>query len=354
MFLRHTSCDPLHMRRLLSFSILFLALVGCTRLPELSSDEVLRRAARVSGDLESSVFSLDASTTTSPGTALTFDVEGVFQSGGDQVEAKGNIEGHIQQQNTRHAVQSTFETFIAWDEDVYLKISSLDIKPSYPLLSAEALEMFRDRWWRIPQTKAEAGSSRIAPDPGILRAQAEVVSVTRNLGGTTVNGRPAFHYAVALDRQKLLEYLAQVAGARGEEFDREGMQVLLEGIDATGELWIDAESFLMHRLTWEITKKDGAASSMTRVSLTFRDHNAAPVIAPPKGATDFSPLLFLEGSSPFPPLPGGSVPEGLDGRYDPLLQELEMDEQSAASLQGATHETVEDTAPSDSDDPSSR
>jgi len=60
-------------------------------------------------------------------------------------------------------------------------------------------------------------------------------------------------------------------------------------------LWIDAETFFVQKLSWDITSyplQTGGDTSLD-FTVTFTDHNAAPEITPPKDAKEFSPYELL-------------------------------------------------------------
>jgi hypothetical protein len=63
--------------------------------------------------------------------------------------------------------------------------------------------------------------------------------------------------------------------------------------DATGEVWVDAATFVIRRLSWSIVAREGGES--WRFDAHFSDHDAAPEILPPSGAKPLPPPLMRAG-----------------------------------------------------------
>ena len=123
----------------------------------------------------------------------------------------------------------------------------------------------------------------------------------------TLNGRSAYRYDTALDKEKLALYLKKVAADRGEPMPQEELDSLLTSFSATGELWVDAENFFIHKLTWDVQKLPVGASPPLAVkfTVTLRDHNAAPPVTPPEKFELFSPFMFLQSTTGTEMLPSG-------------------------------------------------
>ncbi len=195
------------------------------------------------------------------------------------------------------------DVIIASPQEMFVRLQSLMVDPESPMLSAEQIKEFIGKWWKIPSDLEGAMTQNVAPDPALLRAQAEVIRVTRDDGLHTIRGREAYKYAVEIDPEKLLTYMRQLATEKGQEFSEEEIRQFLATFNAVGELWIDSETFYVHQLAWKITPSD--ASTTTPYTLGFtanlHDHGNAPPIVPPADAVEFSPDAL--GMPMVPPMP---------------------------------------------------
>jgi hypothetical protein len=186
---------------------------------------------------------------------------------------------------------------------VYLRIDELAVDPPHPSLSFAPLEAIRGRWVRMPASESSSLQTGVTPDPSFLRAQAQVITVTRDKGLQNIHGRDAYSYDVALNKEKLFAFLRASAAERNEAFDSSSAEAFATAFSATGGLWIDAADFFVHRLTWDMESKadDGLTA---KIDVEFTDHNKAPGIVPPPQAELMSSgsLLapFLPSSSPAP------------------------------------------------------
>jgi hypothetical protein len=176
-----------------------------------------------------------------------------------------------------------------------MNIHSLSSQPSSTLFRPEMIGVIAGKWWLLSEGDTPPAVESVSPDPRLLQAQAQVVSVTRDRGMTTINGRDVHHYDVALDTEKLVAYLSAVAEENGGEFDAAEVRKEVKAIEASGQLWIDAETYYVQKIEWVVQSlpinRGGAAS--VKFTITFRNHNDAPAIVPPKDAKQFSPTMFF-------------------------------------------------------------
>jgi len=212
--------------------------------------------------------------------AYAFDLsDGVLQDGGRSLSFSMKVKASGGAQSGTTVV----------DVDVViLQSTDLFIRPTVAAAPSGSSALIRT-WWRYPLALAKSAPS-VSPDPSLMRSQAEVVSVSSDLGRTVLNGRKAYHYAVTLDPEKLRQFLQRSAMEKQEPFDEEAMSSLLRAYVARGELWIDASNFFTHRIEWSFSPtalaKPGTPSMRFRVDL--RDVNDAPGIAAPEGAKPLS------------------------------------------------------------------
>lgn len=149
------------------------------------------------------------------------------------------------------------------------------------LLEGDLLRDAHKHHWRIRVERngsliGSASGAGIAPDdPYLLPLPAALLKVTRDRGMTQWNNRAAYLYDVVLRDEA------------GDLFDAlADRPVPLPALRFTGTLWIDAESFLPLRSTWEVTSR-GGEEKMT-LDIIMRDAADAP--APPTAVASDQPL----------------------------------------------------------------
>ncbi|MBI3618704.1 hypothetical protein HY213_01570 [Candidatus Peregrinibacteria bacterium] len=296
------------MRRLTPPCAILCALIlgSCAKPSVLPSAEVLHRAVLASSTLRSATYSATADIafgekSSAVGGHLT--LVGRLQDGGKQTQFHLTVTAHLGNGDAMHEVNADADVIVASQTEIYLRVNSVSVHPPTTTFSLDALNAFKGKWVRLPAAAKPDGVSTLTPDPGVLRAQSEVVTVTRDRGIETIDGHRAYHYDVSLDREKLLGFLRTSAAARSAAFDEANARSFVSAFDASGELWIDADRFFVNALSWAMTPS--AASAKTHpfsitVRAALRDHNAAPPIIPPSSADSLSPEVnvpTLEGEN---------------------------------------------------------
>lgn len=265
--------------------------------------EVLEKAAVRSSSLQSARYTLIAEGTVRSGGALwtpRVSIEGVLQEGGRQSQGTLAALGSVTRAEGPVAFRIDGEFLVTSPRDFYLRLISLSVTPPSALPALEALQALQGGWWKLPSGDA-GGAPAPAPDPRLLRAQTQVVRVTRDLGMTTIHDHPAYHYRVEIDQEKLRSYLRA----------QSGRSAAAPTIDAEGELWIDAETFYLHRLEWIVAESASRGRSWQLVgtgslAVELRDHDKAPGIRPPadfRALGSGNVLHDLMPRSPIPPPP---------------------------------------------------
>ncbi len=281
-----------------------LVLSACAKRGDLASDEVLRRSALASNQLASAKY--QATATLSMGTdnarnTFNFVVEGLLQEGGKSHQMTVGVDGDLMEGGETYNLKATLNVLVSSPGDVFLKVDELTVEPAHPSMSFDSLEAIRGRWVRMPS--GGAAQSGVTPDPSLLRAQSQVITVTRDKGLKDIHGTEAYTYDVALNKEKLLAFLQSSALESGEAFDVASAEAFTSLFSATGELWIDAAEFFVHKLSWEMESRsdDGLTAS---IDVEFTDHNKAPAIVLPPEAE----VLMSSGSSLLTPfLPSGEA-----------------------------------------------
>lgn len=274
-----------------------VALAGCQGEPGLPSDEVLRRAAEAARGVTSALFSVDGALEqkTADGTMdVSVNADGRLQNGGEQIDLRGRMRVAMTQGAAGAMEWDVSGNVVVIDEhEVYLRIENARVEPAsaFPVpLGPEALET----WLRLPAESA-APAPDVTPDPRFLRMQAEVVRVVKDEGIVAYGGKRAYHYDVAVDPDKLRAFLEEMESAGGGGEQSAMTQALLQSTNLRGELWIDAETFVVHRIEWDA--EPAAAGGLDgNLTVTLRDHNTAPPVVPPENAVPLQSVL--QHSSP--------------------------------------------------------
>jgi len=305
-----------------------LLLFSCSQkqadVPKLAPEEVLARSATAVRSLQSSEFAgtLNFSMRDAGENASTLSGEatltGILQDSGESVSLM--VDATVRSTGDESAVlKLKGEMVSVGTTDVYLRLANYAVEEGQGPLSPEIVSRLQGQWWHLPAAgDAEDGLVPVTPDPGLLKAQAEVVRVVEDKGVTTLNGIPVYRYAVTADKEKLVAFLRNAAKERSEEFSEEETRAALEQVSLDGELFIDAENFFVRRISWTIRKgseAEGQALTVIAFQVDFSKHNEAAAVVPPADAQLFSPMLLLGGNAALPALGGtsGEAPAALDG-----------------------------------------
>ncbi len=303
------------MRRILLCGCLsLLVLSSCAKQGAYPPDEVLRRAALASAQLQSALFDVHADGDgLVSGSALraSLALQGTLQQGGKENAFHAVLTGNTDQKNIHYEFSADADVASAANGDMAFQMHTAAITPPSALLQDGMTEQLLGKWWSLPSGRKDAAAA-ITPDPALLRAQSQVVKVTQDRGLETLDGDPMYHYAVAIDPAKLLTFLQQVAQEKGETFDAAQAAADLGKYRATGELWIDAQTWYVHRLSWDIRTVASSGPLVFHVTLTanLHDQDKAPAIAYPKDTTPFSLGALMQHimtGSMLPPSSGSSI-----------------------------------------------
>lgn len=308
-----------------------LVLAACAGQPAqvevLPSEEVLQRATQAAQKLDSAQYLVTADVDIDSGNTWQADgivrMDGILQNAGDQLRTMTDITAEVEDEvQGDYSLNGTVELVVMdKDDEVYLNIHSLTSQPNSTLFPPEVIGQLAGTWWRLPANDTVPASASVTPDPRLLQAQAQVVTVTKDNGVVPFAGSDAYHYDVVLNKDKLQAYILALAEEGDEEIDRAEVESALQNAEATGQIWIDAHNFFLHKLTWEVRSLAYATNGTLDLDLTvtFRNHNAAPRIEPPTGAKMFSPAaLFALPTDPY----FDDVPTGDNEALDDILQDF--------------------------------
>jgi len=302
----------------LFFVLLFPACSSTVREKGLPAAEVMRLASQKSSELQSARFAMEADFRTqrvSFPSAGTVRLNGVLQDGGNEVQFTLDVDALVSPTTDdarTFRLLGNADILLMPRQETYLKLNTLKTDPEQNFFHVQLLNAVLGKWWLFPSQGATASAlpgGTITPSPNLLKAQSQVVRVRRDDGLTILDGKRVYHVLVEVDPAKLLAYLEQVARERQESFDRSAAQRTLERLKADGELWVDAETFFLQRVTWDVEsleEEDGMIISGS-FFVNLSDHNAVPPIVPPKDAQILSPQMLFGGEA-LPGAPSALVP----------------------------------------------
>ena len=276
------------MRRWLFFGVLCaVSLASCEPQERLPAEEVLSRAARANQNLNSVRFTLDGSYSIpiqSLGGSIRGDArtKGVLLNGGGQMKISAETSASFPGSDGDMQIQAAFELFTDALETKYFKILSVETQPVNPLLTPDIIERISGRWWELPSGQTDPQEIVPTLDPKLLQAQSQVIRVTEDLGFDMLQKKKAYHYQVEVDREKLIAYLQKLSQNNAERIDESELRSKFEELTTDGELWIDAQTFALHRILWNIKFLRPQDSEETIIAFTMNlmDHNEVPSIEP--------------------------------------------------------------------------
>lgn len=204
-----------YMSKFLLTGILVFLLTACRNIGAFTPEEVLQKSMEASTALSSVSYTVRATHTTGNG-----DYTNVL------------LQGNVHQESQKHD----------WN------------------ISVEHNGMF------IGST---AGVSVEPDDLYLLPLPATLLKVVQDRGRTQLDHRTVYRYDVALrdtEAENLLDILTESPSP-------------LPTFRSTGTLWIDTESFLLRRSTWDVTTQAG--DEMMKLDVTFNNHNTAPNMSIP-------------------------------------------------------------------------
>lgn len=298
------------MRKRSSLAVLaVLLLVSCKRQGAFPSDQVLLKSVAAGSQLQSAEFDAD----------VIFEITGGVKNWKGSVQLKGVVANGGKQSDLHATIDATSTgtevqklhaqaQLISDNLERYLNVSALTADPVHPLF-AQLQPMF-GMWWHIPAPPSSVPEHEtLSPDPVLLRSQASVVRVTEDHGLERVRGRDAYHYTVVIDDEKLKLFLESLPKESAE--DKSSSAKLIEQIakyDVTGEIWIDAEDFLLQRVQWVI-KNRGMETLRITINSDFENQNEARPVQPPEKFQELqagSLLQMMPGATPS--IPDSSLP----------------------------------------------
>lgn len=299
------------MRRLGALSaVAVLLLCGCRRAGGLPPDDVLRRSTAASSQLQSVQYDVTIDLDmNNPLMALSGNAKmsGTLAGGGQDAAFSAVVNGTMTRTGGVAMTLQTTADVVSEAQNSYVRVHTLAVQPEPTLFRGS--QAMLERWWKIPREPGQFPSQPLTPDPQFLRAQAAVVTVTEDHGLERLNGGDAYHYTVAIDPDRLVQLMQSTAQQGGKPFDAASARAQILQYDATGDLWIDADSFLVQRLAWSVTAKTPQGKTPTmrlRFDASLKNHNSAPAVVIPADSQLFQNETFLQNLLS-PPAASGSL-----------------------------------------------
>lgn len=254
--------------------------------------EVISRSVRATQAMRSVQFNLSGqvhfwSLQLSVDGAVT--ASGATAEGGKSVFAAVGFDGELGQGDMKAPASAEADLSLLPSGELAVRVRALDGLPFDIIFPSAQRDAMLDRWVRLV---AGSTGTVVTPEPRLLDAQAESIAVTEDLGETTIRGVKVQHYRVAIDKQKFAAYLARAGAERGET----ASFAWFENLAADGEIWIDAETALVHRIRWSVVDPKGNNFSFN-VTVDLTEHGTA---APPEAPTN---LIDLDALPTAPSLP---------------------------------------------------
>lgn len=281
------------MKRLLLFVLVPIFLTSCEQVEKLSADEVLKMSAAASKNLASANFNIKGTYAFENEDRFSvngnLEAEGVFQRKGEDVAGLIKTNARIPKGKKVISADIEAEVISITGSDPFVKLNKLAVGPYFPLFSPDIVKRLEGQWWRIPSDDASRPEQSISPDPALFHIQSQVVDVVSDHGFSSVNRKRAYHYEVIIDHEKLKTYLETLSSEIENGMTQEAIESLVKGMEARGEIWIDAETFYLNRIRWTIAPFNITESSKLALSfvITFSNINSAPDIKIPEGARPF-------------------------------------------------------------------
>jgi hypothetical protein len=281
-FIEHTQVRPLlePMRRLLVPSIALLTLVAaCSRQGEFAPEEVLRRAAQAVNQLESAAFDVRGQYSTPSQTNLAWNAKGELAHGGKELSFTAHVSGTLADQEEKKHDVSAQADIVVTSTDVYFRLRSFTVNPPHPAIHSEQAAALVGTWYKLP---SEQNQADVTPDPGLLRAQSQVIHVTEDRGLSRVGDHESYNYVIESDPQKLRQFLENSGDPRGAE-SVSALVTLLNGMK--GDMLINSKTFFVDKFRW--SSSGGQDSASMSLDMTLTNHNNAAPVTPPQGAVPF-------------------------------------------------------------------
>lgn len=276
------------MRRLIVLPAALLLLSSCAMKSDIPAEQVLDLSSRANRNVRSASFDLQARLVlpSVEGTATTdATLSGVMQNGGKQLQFDLDAEGVSAAGN---AWDARGRFIVASEHEVYVKMDEFALEAAPAEYGALV-----DRWWLLPAVGTGSVSGDLTPDPRLLRMQTEVIDVTRDRGIVMLDGRRVHHYDVAVNNAKFAAFLSSIESSEPNAVDPVRLEAQLQGMALSGEIWIDAETYVLRRAAWEARGPMTGGEPLMTMTVNVREQKTNASVSPPSDALPL-PIEALE------------------------------------------------------------
>lgn len=279
------------MRRALFVIFVTATLTSCNSRSELPPSEVLTRAARAADQLESVSFTVKTTALANllPLTAnLDLTLDGALQDRGRLAKFAYQVRLQSRASERDFSVVSTGDVVTENQQSLYLKLRSLQLTPE--AFSGADMSRLFNTWWKYPL--GASSQARVTSDPQVLRAQAEVVRVQKDLGIEKLKEYRAYHYLVDIDTDRFIAFMQKVAKKPITPEELERFKKQLQNYTFKGEVWIDADTFELHAIKWNI-HPTGSQGVTATIDVQLSNHHQQQAIELPTESIPYSQEAFV-------------------------------------------------------------
>lgn len=280
-----------------------LVLCGCnvqqTNIEPLPAEQVMKNAAQASTLLESAKFEVAMQLKTVGGLGAVLDgsalLHGTLHESGESVQLNAAVQATVQEELGTTDILANLDVVSIGSEEVYIRINEFTSSGERILLPPILVTAIKGTWLNIG-SGVESAPQSVTPNPRLLYAQAQVLQVTEELSPAMIDERIHYHYLVKVDNEKFIQYLHELSLESGEELSMEDLQLEYADLQVDGEIWIDAQTFHVRKLLWDIAPfiSQTGTSVEAKISAEFTKFNSAEPILAPESSTTPQDLLFMD------------------------------------------------------------
>lgn len=275
---------------LLLLSLLTQSCLPAVKLPELTAEEVLKKSAQVQQKASSVSFLVSGRLLLKENENVKWGGDFSFNGKKDDLEQIAfKFESRTEADSSEASLISA-DVFLAPRDEIYLHFNNLEIPQANK--EVPVVDLIGD-WWYLDAD--EHGLIRRFSFPGINWFLSDAVSIVKNRGKEIFGDEEIYHFDVSLDKEKLTNFIYSKNVATGSPVTREETAGLVENISANGQIWIDAKTFLVKKIVWDISVFTDEGAAEINLECNLSDYGLiAPLLPPPNSKkTDNSNLINL-------------------------------------------------------------
>ncbi len=214
--------------------------------------------------------------------------DGISQEHGQKLQFSLTASGLLKDSAANHSVDVKADVVMPAPGETLVQFNAVSFVPSDPRFSFP--DSWHGKWWLMNDGSTKLTSSVSVPNPAAFASQVSAYVVSKDHGIERHDGVDVYNYDIALDPVKATQFLQSLSSSSAGLSDE--MALLSH---AKGMVWIDAQSFFVRRLQWNVASKNGSL----QVDIAVTDHNTAPPVVMPTTIEQIPLRLSL------PPSDGG-------------------------------------------------